>query len=283
MKKIMLLAPLCLLLTAQLVSSHTLPFTGEYAPGPAAATTEVVELRTFKIKLGNSKDQKVIISMLNSEVNIIGHNSDEVVIETSSFNPPPKQAEGLKPLYNQTEDNSQLGLGVNKEGNTLKIAQASRQGSKYTIRVPKNVAVTYQEKSWQGAHFNLSDVDGEVEIKLNNASATLTNISGPVVANATNGQLKIKFSQVNQKKPSAISSINGGVDITLPSNTKANFKLKSIQGEIYTDFDLNQKKDTKSDLPRIGGGNNIDGQINGGGVDISINTINSDIFIRKSK
>jgi Putative adhesin len=286
MKKIVLLASACLLLTAPTLQAKTFninlgPFDQE--AGRVADDYEAGELRTFKIKLGNSKDQKVVISMFNSGVTVIGHNSDEVVIETANFSPPPKQAEGLRPLYNKTEDNTQLGLGVNKDGNNLTIAQASRHGSKYTIRVPKNVAVTYREVAYQGDNFTLSDVNGEIEIKLLNGSATLTNISGPVVANTTNGHLKIRFAKVDQSKPSAISSINGDVDITLPTNTKANFKLKSINGEIYTDFDLNMKKDTKSDLPKIGGGNNIDGQINGGGVDMSIQTINNDIFIRKSK
>jgi hypothetical protein len=286
MKKIMLLALLCLLLTGRTVLANTHSTNNK----PNDITTELTapndeygEPRTYKVRLGNSKDQKVIVSMFNSEVIVIGHNSDEVVIETANYNPPPKQAEGLKPLYNQTEDNTQLGLGANKEGNTLKITQATRHGSKYTIRVPKNTAVTYRETSWNGGNFNLSDVDGEIEIKLNNGSATLTNVSGPVVANATNGFLKIKFSRVEQNKPSAISSINGDVDITLPVNTKASLKLRSINGEIYTDFDLNLKKDTKTDLPKIAGGNNIDGQINGGGVEMSINTINNNIFIRKNK
>jgi hypothetical protein len=286
MKKIMLLALLCLFLTGQKVQSKMLRLHKEYLAKPVEPTADddaIFELRTYKIRLGNSKNQKVIISMFNSSVNITGHNSDEVIITTENFNPPPKQAEGLKPLYNATEDNTQLGLGVNKDGNTLNITQATRHGSKYTIKVPKNVAVIYHEINWQGGNFMLSDVDGEIEIKLNNGSATLTNVSGPIVANTTNGLLKVKFSKLDQDKPSAISSINGNVDITLPTNTKANLKLKSINGEIYTDFDLKIKQDTKSDLPRIAGGNNIDGQINGGGVEMSINTINNNIFIRKNK
>ena len=288
MKKLMLLATLCL------VFSHNKLFGQAVGSGRATTISRSSsadrdddrgngELRTHKTKLGNSKDKQVIISLFNSELQIVGHNSDDVVIETRSYTAPPKQAEGLKAVYNQAEDNTNLGLGITKEGNALRITKASRHGGKYTIRVPKNASVVYKETNWMGGNFTLSDVDGEIEVKLNNGSATLTNVSGPIVANTTNGSLKIKFDQVNQGKPSSISTINGSIDITMPANTKSDLKIKSITGEIYTDFDLNLKKDPKSDLPRVGGGNNIDGKTNGGGVEMNIYTINSDIFIRKAK
>ena len=287
MKKIMLLALACLVLTTQAQSNPINDPLQNLAinlvTGEGDNDTETVELRTYKVKLGNSKGNQVVISMNSSAVEVIGHNSDEVIIQTSNYTPPPQQAEGLKSLYNQVEDNTQLGLGVTKENNILRITKASRQGGSYTIRVPKNVSVVYRESNWNGQNFALADVDGEIEIKLNNGSATLTNVSGPVVANTTNGTLKIKFTALDQNKPSSISSINGNVDITMPASTKANLNLRSINGEIYTDFDLNLKKEDKSGLPRIAGGNTIDGKINGGGVDMSVNTINNNIFIRKSK
>jgi hypothetical protein len=298
MKKIVILASACLLLTANIAAQAQT--VNERTDKDKAAKNkesrnvivnnndddekeEEGQLRTYKTKLGTGKDKQVLIQMFGSEVRVVGHSSDEVVIETKNYSAPPARAQGLKPLYNQAEDNTNLGLSVTKDNNILKITKASRQGGHYTIRVPRNASVIYRETNWNGGNFTLSDVDGEVEIKLNNASATLTNVSGPVVANTTNGSINIKFSRLDQGKPSALSTINGAIDITLPAATKADFKLKSIQGEIYTDFDLNLPRDTKSDLPKVAGGNTIAGKVNGGGVEMNIRTINSDIFIRKNK
>ncbi|QCR25130.1 hypothetical protein C1N53_16780 [Pontibacter sp. SGAir0037] len=229
------------------------------------------------------KDAKVLITMFSSKVQIIGHNSDEVVIETNGYTPPPARAAGLKPLYNQAEDNSGLGLAVTKEGNSLRVTKASRQSAQYTIRVPKTASVVYEEADWTGDDITLTDIAGEIELKLNTAGATLTNVSGPVIANTTAGDINIKFSSLNQSKPSAISSVAGTVDISLPATTKANFKLKTIQGEVYTDFDMNLEKNNQGDLTKIAGGNNINGKTNGGGVEMSVYTISNDMFIRKSK
>ncbi|WP_245539548.1 DUF4097 family beta strand repeat-containing protein [Pontibacter roseus] len=285
MKRLTLVAAACLLLGTTPVLAHV----GNNGPNPIqfgfAEPMEASQNKplVYKNKLGNSKGNQVIILMHNSDVKVVGHNSDEVVIEASSYTAPPARAAGLKPLYNQAEDNTGMGLSVAKDKNTLTITKASRQDGNYTIRVPKNASVRFEETNWTGGDLSINDVAGEIELKLNNGNATLTNITGPVVANATSSDMVIKFASLNQSKPSAISTVAGTVDIHLPSNTKADFKLKTIQGEIYSDFDMNIAKDSKSNLPRVTGGNNIEGKTNGGGVEMNLYTISGDMYIRKSK
>ncbi len=240
------------------------------------------ERREYKTKLANNPNSRVRLVMASSEVKIIGHNSDEVIVETNNFQAPPARAQGLKPLYNGAEDNTGIGLSVTREGNTLTIVKAQKNQGKYVIRIPKKVSIAYTEANWNGGDFELSDVDGEIELKLNNSRAELTNVAGPIVANSTNGSIQVKFKNVNQQKPSSISVVNGEIDITLPATTKANWKLRSMNGEVYTDFDMALPKD-KSDLQKIAGSNTVEGKTNGGGVEMNVYTINSDIFIRKSK
>ncbi|PSR57363.1 hypothetical protein AHMF7605_18635 [Adhaeribacter arboris] len=232
--------------------------------------------------MGNSKDNQVQIQVYRSSVEVVGHNSDEVIIEAKNYEVP-ERAEGLHSLFSEVEDNTNLGLAVIKEKNTLKILQASRRGSAYTIKVPKNVAVVYHETSPHGGKFELSDTAGEIDLDLHHASATLTNITGPVQANAIHGHLDITFSELNQAKGSSIKSVHGPIDITLPGNTKADWELEANYGEIYTDFDISHPSDSKNGLAKIAGGNTIKGKTNNGGVEMSISAVHSNIFIRKQK
>ncbi|MCC9167996.1 hypothetical protein [Pontibacter harenae] len=276
MKKLMLLASLCLLLN----SSATL---AQISTSSTRVQRNQGKTLTHTTKLENAKGNQVVVTMSNSDVQVIGHNSNEVVIEAKNYQGAPARAAGLKPLYNQLEDNTGLGLHVIKENNGVKISKTTRQDGKYIIKVPKNVAVVFHETNWTDGNLNMSDLDGEIELKLQNWNASLTNITGPVVANATNSDIVIKFSSLNQSKPSAVSVITGTVEIYLPAGTKADFKMKSVQGQIYSDLDMNIPKEPKSNLPRMTGGTNIQGKTNGGGVEMTLYTISGDMFIRKSK
>ncbi|CCH53117.1 hypothetical protein BN8_02184 [Fibrisoma limi BUZ 3] len=237
----------------------------------------------YKTKLANSKDRKVIIEIDAGDVKVEGHNGDEVIIQASSgYEAPPERAKGLKPLYNSAVDNTNLGLAVTPENGGLRIEKATRKEIKYTIRLPRKVAVLYQQTNWRGGDITISNMDGDLEVRTHNANIDLTNVTGPVVANSTSGEVKVVYSNLSQDKPTAISTVSGPIDITMPGNTKANMKLRSITGEMYTDFDLGVKG-SKDGMPRVGGGNNIDGTTNGGGVELQLHTVSSNIYIRKQK
>ncbi|ADB39351.1 DUF4097 family beta strand repeat-containing protein [Spirosoma linguale] len=242
-----------------------------------------LQAQEYKTKLTNAKDRKITIEMDATSLKIEGHNSDDILIQASSgYEAPPERAKGLKPIYNTAVDNSGIGLAVTTENGGLKIEKATRKPIKYTMKLPRKVALLYQETNWQGSLISISNMDGDLEIKTNNASIDLTNVTGPVVANTINGEVKVVYSTLSQGKPTAISTINGPVDITLPANAKANLKLRSINGEMYTDFDLGVKT-SKDGMSKVGGGHDIDGTTNGGGVEMQLKTITSNIYIRKQK
>ena len=236
----------------------------------------------YKTKLANGKDHKVTLEIDAGDVKIDGYNGDEVIIQASGYEAPPERAKGLKALYNSAVDNSGIGLAVTPSSSGLRIEKATRKQIKYTIRLPRKVAILYHQTNWQQSNLTISNMDGDLELRTNNGGIDLINVTGPVVANSTNGEIKIVYASLSQEKPSAISTINGPVDITLPTSAKANMKLRSIHGEMYTDFDLGVKSQ-KDGLAKVGGGNNIDGTTNGGGVEIELRTINSNIYIRKQK
>jgi DUF4097 and DUF4098 domain-containing protein YvlB len=90
----------------------------------------------------------------------------------------------------------------------------------------------------------------------------------------------VRFAPLRQG-PSSISTVSGDVDVSMPANTKATLKLRSVSGEVYTDFDINIGKDDNS--MRHIGGQVVDGNINGGGTAMSLKTVSGDIFVRKAK
>ena len=239
----------------------------------------------YKTNLTNSKDHKVTIEMEGGEIKVEGHNGDGVVIIASSGYEnivPPERAKGLKPLYNSAVDNTGIGLSVTPSNGGLTIEKATRKAVSYTIRLPKNVAVLYQQLNWQGAGITINNMDGDLEVRTNNAKIDLNRVTGPVVANTISGEISVVYSGLNQEKPTAISTISGVIDITLPPTAKSNLKLRTITGEVYTDFDLGVKQ-TKDGMAKVGGNSNVYGATNGGGVEMQFKTFSSNIYIRKQK
>lgn len=133
-------------------------------------------------------------------------------------------------------------------------------------------------------------IDGDLEIANTNGSITLTGVSGSVMAGTTNGNVRATLVRVAGRKPMAFTSLNGSVDVTLPSSTKANLRLRSDHGGVYSDFDMAMAatqpavvRDTRRDggRYRITMNRSIYGSINGGGPDIEVRTFNSNVYVRK--
>ena len=99
--------------------------------------------------------------------------------------------------------------------------------------------------------------------------------------------------KITADKSMSFSSLNGDVDVTLPADTKARVKLKTDNGEIYSDFEV--KMDAASQRPVVEDGRSnrgkyrvrIDralyGTINGGGPEFQFQTFNGNVYIRKPK
>ena len=87
----------------------------------------------------------------------------------------------------------------------------------------------------------------------------------------------------------SFSSLNGDVDVTFPASIKATVQLKSDQGEIYSDFDMQvqrtgaqvSKNEGSKGKFRVSLDKGMRGTINGGGQEIQFNNFNGDIYIRK--
>lgn len=234
----------------------------------------------FKTRL-TSKSPKIVIDMQGNDVTVEGIDGDELVIKGDGYEEPPKRADGLRPMYNTAIDNTHLGLAVTQEGGVVRIAQATRRPASYVIRVPRAAAVQYKQAGWNGSgDVSVRDVSGDLEVSMTSGDIKLTNVAGPVVANTVSGDVTVRFTPLRQG-PSSISTVSGDVDISLPTSTKANLRMRSISGEVYTDFDMSLAG-KQGDMQHIGG-QLVDGSINGGGNALSLKTVSGDIYVRKAK
>ena len=137
-----------------------------------------------------------------------------------------------------------------------------------------------------GGELSVDHVTGDVELDITNGKATATHISGSAVVHALNDRVLVTLDKVTPDKPMSFSSLNGDIDVTLPADVKARIKLKSDNGAVYSDFDI--QVDASSRKPVVQGhkiqfDRAMYGVINGGGPEMQLTTFNGNIYIRKAK
>lgn len=79
--------------------------------------------------------------------------------------------------------------------------------------------------------------------------------------------------------------------MTLPPGTKANLRLRSDHGDVYSDFDVQlaasapvvQENRSSNGRYRISRSRSIVGSINGGGPEFELRTFNSNVYVRKGR
>jgi len=241
-----------------------------------------------------AKPATLEMNIVMGSVTVKGVNRKDVLVEArpaagpsrrpASDEPPPV---GLRRLTQGTP------FDVEEDKNTVSIdLENPTRATDFTIEVPLRTNLDIE--TVQGA-VSVEGVDGELEVDSVNGAVNLANVGGCVVAHSVNGKLVAAITRTNAGQPMAFTSMNGTVDVTLPAAVKANFKLRSDQGDVYTDFDLQTRAEPDNPNPNPRAGRrgvvrtsvNIDhavyGAVNGGGPDFEIRTFNGNVYVRKGK
>jgi DUF4097 and DUF4098 domain-containing protein YvlB len=154
------------------------------------------------------------------------------------------------------------------------------------IEIP--VGFDVQAHTYNNGDLMMTNIQGELALTNYNGEITALNISGSVIATTYNGEIKVTFDKIKEGIPMSYHTYNGDVDVSFPSTVKGSFKMKTEQGDIYTDFDMKivssgpkKTEDSKSGTYRIVIDDWKKGDINGGGAEITMKTNNGDVYIRK--
>jgi len=149
---------------------------------------------------------------------------------------------------------------------------------------------TFKIATVNDGNITISNAGGEFEVINVNGYIHMNGISGSVVANTVNGGVKVGFKNIDPKAAMAFSTLNGDVDVTFPAGFRANVKLKSDRGEIFTDFNMvadnrqpSVRKTVNNGLYNIKINEWVYGKIEGGGPEIFMKNMNGNIYLRKAK
>lgn len=140
----------------------------------------------------------------------------------------------------------------------------------YTLTVPRSARLD-EIKLVNGA-LDVQGMNGEVRAECINGRLTARDLGGRVKLATINGRLDAQFNRLTDS-PVRLSSVNGTVMLTLPSDSKAELSASTVSGGIDNDFGLHVNHHRYV-------GHDLRGQLAGGGTRIELSNVNGRIDIR---
>lgn len=256
-------------------------------------TVNLTAQETVTIPLTNpSKPGFLKMGIINGSITVKGISGKEVIIKGTKRVEVDKHNNRKSKVNSNTSglkriSNSSLEFSAEEFDNVVRVTGSHQGTTDFEIQVPTNFSLKIS--TINRGEIYVENVNGTMDISNINGKITLKDISGSVSADALNRDIKVSFVKVTPNVAMAFSSLNGDIDVTFPKTLKADIKVKSDRGEIYTDFDLKEKPSKA----KITEGNKakgksykvkiekwIIGSVNGGGAEILFKNFNGDVIIR---
>ncbi|HTS88130.1 MAG TPA: DUF4097 family beta strand repeat-containing protein [Gemmatimonadales bacterium] len=145
-----------------------------------------------------------------------------------------------------------------------------------------DVSVAFEVQVPAGVEFDGSTVNGGVVGRDLPGNASLSTVNGDVDVEAggvargstVNGSIKAKLGRADWEQPLKLSTVNGGIAVTLPATASCELQAETVNGSIESDFPVTM---TGRINPR-----SLRGQIGSGGRELKLSTVNGSIQLIKA-
>ena len=153
------------------------------------------------------------------------------------------------------------------------------------IQAPSQTEV--EASTVNGGDVKLDGTAGAFELANVNGPVNVTGVSGSGNAHTVNGSLSIRFGR-NPVSASSFKTVNGTIDVYLKPELSADLRLKSLNGETYSDFDvlpvvLPVQSSEEHGKFHYRSNREKAGRIGRGGLLLSFESVNGDIRLHREK
>ena len=224
---------------------------------------------TFETTVQLDWDGRLSIENTNGSIRIETWDRDEVHIEAR------KSASSERAL-------DRLEIEVEGEGRRVEVRTRFRRlgwwGSggevEYRLRVPETADV---EAETVNGTVRIEGLAGDALARTVNGGVRVEDCEGAVEAGTVNGHVEVRYSDVSGRGEHDFATVNGAVDVYLPSDVQGQFRARTVNGSIKTDFPF-----TVHGM-KVVGPKWVDETIGEGGAEFSFNTVNGSIRIHRAE
>jgi hypothetical protein len=219
-----------------------------------------------------SQNGRVELQNLNGKVQITGWDRNEVKVDAVKYADDQQRLDEAKIEVESHPDSIVIRTRYPENGGQGWHGHHDNPATvDYTIMVPSGARLD-EIKLVNGA-LEIDGVNGEIDAASVNGAVTGRNLGGKVELSTVNGRVAANLTRLGDNRV-RMKSVNGAVELTMPSDAQAEVEAHTMNGSISNDYGLPISK--RHMVP----GRNLRGRLGNGGVNISLETLNGSITIR---
>lgn len=144
----------------------------------------------------------------------------------------------------------------------------------FNLMVPR--AANLNEIESVNGSITLSNFTNYTRASAVNGGVKATNLRGTAILSTVNGTTEADFDAVQPNSKISLSTVNGSVNLLVPSDTNATVKADTVNGSINNDFGLPVRKGEYV-------GRDLYGRIGSGEAQIKLDSVNGGLSIRRKQ
>ncbi len=149
----------------------------------------------------------------------------------------------------------------------------------------QGVSVDYEVHAPQGCQLgNVSSVNGtvvidgisgDIEASTVNGRAELKDVMGNLQLSTVNGHLSVVMAKLDRGQKVSVDTVNGAVELAVPTNADASFSVSTLNGGIASDFpELKPQKDFPV-------GRHLNANLGNGSATVKATTVNGGVSVKR--
>ena len=218
-------------------------------------------------------DGRIELDNINGPVHISGWDRNEVKVDAVKYADTKERLGEMRIEIDSGKDYLSIRTKYRDHDQQNWGAHHNPGSVEYTLTVPRTARL--DEIELINGSLDVAGVSGEVSASCINGRLEARNLAGRSRLETINGRLDARFDQLVGHSVE-LSSVNGAVELTIPSDSQAEVEASTVSGNIENDFGLRVNHHRFV-------GHDLRGELGNGGSHVRLENVNGRIEIRHAQ
>lgn len=221
-----------------------------------------------------SPDGRIELDNINGAVHISSWDRNEVKVDAVKYADNKDRLDEARIEVDASKDRISIRTKYPDHNHTFNNwGHNNPAGVEYSLTVPRTARL--DEIKLINGELDVTGISGEITASCINGRLEAKDLSGRAHLSTINGRLEANFNQLGGHTLE-LSSVNGSVDLTIPSDSTAEIEASTVSGGIENDFGLHVNHHRFV-------GHDLRGELGSGGTRIKLEDVNGRIALHHAQ